>query len=524
MSQFATHRTERFSKNIQDVTHWRQGSLVPPSTTELTELFNVNVATPTKAPFRPRMSDDHRLANILKPTVASASEASIQYRQLIELLGTSAEDPGGDLIETAYQQLAELSKVLAVADRVTVLADPALRLRSFRLIATLAQSEPPVALAAFRAAEPDPATLSSAPEMAIPDAAPPESTINSFDFTTDNAGRVQWCEPHVAPMVCGLELSEFAELSEALRHHQPIRAASVTIPGAPAIAGAWQIDASPDFSPEGGHYLGHIGRFRRHAMAATPDAGSAADRKADHLRQLLHELRNPINAIQGFAEIIQQQLFGPTPHEYRALAAVIAADAARILAGFCELERLARLAGRTMDLVAGETDLAASIAATILRLKPYTDSRANVFQMAAPTAGLGVQLAPIEIERLCWRLLATLAGCASPGEKLMLELRNDGKYALFIMQLPASLAALDDAALLHGLSDTRSQTLAVGMFGTGFALRLAASEARAAGGRLERVGEKLNLYLPMLPSESWLPAKDSCSAEAGQTGVSHYTT
>jgi len=532
------------------------------------------------------MSNDDRLASVLKPTVDSA-DARIQYRQLIELLGTSAEDPGGELIEVAYRRLAELSKSLAIADRVAVLADPALRLRSFRLIATLAQSEPPVALAAFHAADAggrewryptpahpedarfslsdrcDPAT-SAADALATPgigelaspaagaaqvdsdavypsapatpppgkpaplhsplertsrsDAGQPGSAIHAFDFTTDKAGCIIWCESRVAPMVCGVDLSEFPELSHALRHHQPMRAASVTLPGAPAIAGAWQIDANPDFSLQGGHYLGHIGRFRRRAAVAAPAvAGSEADREADHLRQLLHELRNPINAIQGFAEIIQQQLFGPTPHEYRALAAVIAADAARILAGFGELERLARLAGRTMDLIAGETDLAACLAATVERLKPYTDPRANGFRTAAPTGGMAVQLAPIEIERLCWRLLATLAGCASPGENLSLELRRQGAYALLIMQLPASLATQDDTSLLQGLSDTSGQTLSVGMFGTGFALRLAAREANAAGGRLEHVAEYLKLFLPMLPPEARIPAKDT-HAIAGHAG------
>jgi len=481
------------------------------------------------------MSNDDRLAYVLSPAVDSAIDARSQYRQLIGLLGTSAEDSSDELIEAAYRRLAELSKSLAVADRVAALSDPALRLRSFRLIATLAQSEPPVALAAFNAAEsddqqwryPPPANLEDAPrECATPSADQRGSAIHAFDFTTDETGRIKWCESRVAPMVYGVDLSEFPELSDAFRYHQPIRAASVTLSGAPAIAGAWQIDANPDFSrqassdfsQQGGHYLGHIGRFRRCAAAAAPVvAGSQAECEADYLQQLLHELRNPINAIQGFAEIIQQQLFGPTPHEYRALAAVIAADAARILAGFGELERLAQLAGRTMDLMAGETDLASCLAAMVLRLKPYTDPRASGFRMAAPTGGMAVQLAPIESERLCWRLLATLAGCASPGEKLSLELRSDEFNAVLVMQLPASLAAHDDAALLHGLSDARGHPLCVSMFGTGFALRLAAQEANAAGGRLERVAEYLKLSLPMLAPEDWIPATDT-PARSGRAG------
>ena len=54
------------------------------------------------------MSNDDRLANVLKPTVDSAVAARIQYRQLIELLGTSAEDPGGELIECSAAKHPEI--------------------------------------------------------------------------------------------------------------------------------------------------------------------------------------------------------------------------------------------------------------------------------------------------------------------------------------------------------------------------------------------------------------------------------
>ena len=65
-----------------------------------------------------------------------------------------------------------------------------------------------------------------------------------------------------------------------------------------------------------------------------------------------------------------------------------------------------------------------------------------------------------------------------------------------IVRLPATLAALDDDALLRaGLAQT--QALSGGMLGTGFALRLAASEAKAAGGSLIRKGDRLRLTLPV---------------------------
>jgi hypothetical protein len=102
-----------------------------------------------------------------------------------------------------------------------------------------------------------------------------------------------------------------------------------------------------------------------------------------------------------------------------------------------------------------------------------------------------------ETERLAWRLLATLAGAAGPGEAIRLKLRapRDGVVRL-TLHLPTALAARDDDALFHATAATAPQALSAGMFGTGFALRLAAAEAHAVGGLLERKEGKLRLSLP----------------------------
>ena len=106
-------------------------------------------------------------------------------------------------------------------------------------------------------------------------------------------------------------------------------------------------------------------------------------------------------------------------------------------------------------------------------------------------------IAAVEAERMVWRLLAALAGAMAPAEKLRLRLRHrDGKARLTV-QLPASLAARDDKDLFHAVASPH-QTLSAGMFGTGFTLRLAATEARSAGGVLARKADRLRLTLPLL--------------------------
>lgn len=326
---------------------------------------------------------------------------------------------------------------------------------------------------------------------------PPRRPVEGFDFATDTEGRIDWADVAVAPMVVGFTLpgaeNAAAEIAIGFRYRQPLRGMRLDLAGAPAIAGAWLMDAVPRFEQPGGHFIGYCGRMRR---APEADPAPAAG-ESDRMRQILHELRTPVNAIQGFAEVLLYQLYGPTPQEYRALAATIAGDAARILAGFDELDRLVKLDTGALDLERGESDFSAVLAAAVARLDPVMAPRGNAFASAVDD-DLRVLIAPAEAERLVWRLLATLAGAADPGEMLKLRARlRDGRIRLSL-RLPARLAALDDAALLSAAAPAHEQVVSAGMFGTGFALRLAAAEAQAAGGTLSRRGDRLRLSLPAL--------------------------
>lgn len=300
-------------------------------------------------------------------------------------------------------------------------------------------------------------------------------------------------------MVVGTALDSGKEraLMLAMRRRQPLRGCAVRLDGAPAIAGDWQVDAVPQFDPETGSFAGYRGRFRRPAAASAAPT-IAADSDSDRIRLLLHELRTPVNAIQGFAEVIQQQLFGPTPHEYRALAAAIAGDAARMLAAFEELERLAKLESGTLTLDTGNCDLAAVIRDTAARLEVHASSRGSGFALRSDAPQFPVAVARIEAERISWRLLATIAGTTAPGEVVAMRLRDKGAMVRVAIELPRALAELDDEALFSASVGAVPQVIAAGMFGVGFALRLVRAEAHVAGGHLRRKGDRLRLDLPAL--------------------------
>ena len=566
------------------------------------------------------MHFDDRLATVLRARSSGLATARIQYRQLLDLLGTMPVDAQGPQIDAACDRLGELGNVIASSDRAAMLREPGMRLRNPRLVALLAGGEAVVAAAAIQRAQLDedewidlapalPAAArgtvrqrrdlgpraealfdrlgmtvpglpsgeaqmvaalpvkdgkadiaakpngigaivqriedfrkarapgeghnassqtggGEAPHLPFGDGAleRPALLLRAFDFATDSEGRIVWSDPGMAPMATGLRLTSAEALGPtaartvlalALRQHQPIRAMPFEIAGAPAIAGRWLIDATPCFDPLSGAYTGHAGRMRRPQLTAAAQTAPAPESDSDRVRQLLHELRTPVNAIQGFAEVIQQQLFGPAPHEYRALAAAIAGDAAHLLAGFEELERLARLEDGNTALPQGSCDLAAITAATVAQLQPFTEPRSSGFSASFPeNALLAVALGQADAERLIWRLLATLAGAASPGEVLQLRGRQLATAVQLTMRLPASLAAMDSGQLLHATAGALPRALIAGMFGTGFSLRLAAAEARAAGGKLQHVGNELQLGLPGLTE-----GKAGHSHEGGKRSV-----
>ena len=367
-----------------------------------------------------------------------------------------------------------------------------------------------------------PITATAAPHPRLPfaDEPPGHATPLSIDIAIDAGGTVVTADADWAPMLVGYRPFSGARdapartdraSQRAFSGRLPIIAGKLTLDGPAALAGHWQVDAVPLFAAGTGAFTGYRGCLRRPAEAAAqvPAAPAApADEGSDRLRQTLHELRTPINAIQGFAEMIQQQVFGAAPHQYRSLAASIAADAARMLAGFEDLERLARLEGGQGQPLAEQvavTDLTAMVVRLIAQLEPVIGPREvrlrwidgdGGTQAGPPAARLPVAVTAIELEHTIWRMLAVIGSAAAPGERLAIALHQGAAAtARLDLPLPAALAARDDAALFA--ADSARSAATGGMLGNGFALRLAAAEVRAMGGRLRRDGARLRIDLPL---------------------------
>lgn len=322
----------------------------------------------------------------------------------------------------------------------------------------------------------------------------------TISFFTDTDGTVTHATPAMAPWLTGMSLlhprgsallDRDERLTRLLRQRQPLRDAMISIDAAPAISGEWQLDAIPVFAESTGAFTGYRGALRRPSRPA--EQLDPATARAEQMRQVLHELRTPVGAIQGFAEIIQQQMLGAVPHEYRAHAAAISVDAAKLLAGFDEVDRLVKLETQAMALEDGEADFRLAVHDTIQRLRSVLEKRDAGFDFTVSGSPFTTALARSEALALCWRILATATGALGAGEKVALTLHGTGASIDLRLELPQALRGLDED---KPGTPPRRQVVTAGMFGPRFAFRLASAEASAAGGELACDGEALTLSLP----------------------------
>jgi len=416
-------------------------------------------------------------------------------RQVLDRLGVR------DLVlpepEIAY---AELEPVVAIAEAApTPLPEPESHPEADAGIGALVRR-----IEAFQRARREGGASLLPPDDAVEFEREQSGRSGAFDFATDAEGVVTWADPAMAPLVVGVTLGgqrrgAVAELGESAARsfvrRLPLRHATVVFSGAREIAGEWRIDAAPMFAAGTGQFAGYQGRMRR-PQPALPRTAPATLDAGDRMRQILHELRTPVNAIQGYAELIQQQLFGPAPNEYRALAAAVAVDAARLMAGFDEIDRLARLEAGAITLEEGSSDLREVIAQMLRRLEGALRPRSARIQLITEGLHFTIAVEEAEATQLAWRLLATLAGALAPGEITDLTMRSDGSLILLEAELPASM--LGNGDVFSASPPPQARAISAGMFGTGFTLRLARAEAESAGGMLERVDDSLRLVLPVL--------------------------
>jgi light-regulated signal transduction histidine kinase (bacteriophytochrome) len=193
----------------------------------------------------------------------------------------------------------------------------------------------------------------------------------------------------------------------------------------------------------------------------------------DSVRELVHEIKTPLNAIIGFAEIIEGQYLGPADQSYRERAQEIVRQARLLLTAIDDLD----FAAKVHSSAAGKqprAELGELVERMTPGLREIAQDRGVHVDASRTMRDATAAVEPELADRLVFRMSSAVIEQAEPRERLRLSVERTGDRSRVSMTCPVSLRGLSEEQLLGAEADLEH----------GFSLRLVRGLARLGGADL----------------------------------------
>ena len=319
-----------------------------------------------------------------------------------------------------------------------------------------------------------------------------------FRWECGPGGEIAWVEGAPRGGLIGRSIAKSQDgervdeqVARAFAMRAPFRDASLKVAGGGLLSGDWKISGIPAFESADGRFAGYRGVALREVPAEPVPAGSDVPdvlSDPDSLRELVHEIKTPLNAIIGFAEIIEGQYLGPADRGYRDRASEIVEQARLLLTAIDDLDFAAKV--HSSPAFAPErVDLGSLLDRTAGELQSIAANHGVETEVTRPRGEIPAATEPELADRLLLRLFVTLTERAQKGEHLVVSAELAEGDPWISITRPASL---------RGLSDKEMFDPTLGREGVqgGFSLRLARGLARIAGGDLVTNRDTFSLRFP----------------------------
>jgi signal transduction histidine kinase len=171
-----------------------------------------------------------------------------------------------------------------------------------------------------------------------------------------------------------------------------------------------------------------------HLQIELEQSRTASRHKSEFIAHISHELRNPLNAISGFSEIMNEEMFGPLGHDrYRAHARTIHAASQHLLNIVNGLLDLAKAEAGKIELVAEEVRVQTLVQDTVELLAQQANDAGVTLNL-----DLDLDLPPIQsdsgkVRQILINLVSNAIKFTPAGGRVTVAARRDEDSGVMIL-------------------------------------------------------------------------------------------
>lgn len=221
-------------------------------------------------------------------------------------------------------------------------------------------------------------------------------------------------------------------------------------------------------------------------MAELENSRAASRHKSEFIAHISHELRNPLNAISGFSEIMTEEMFGPLGHErYHAQARTIYTASQHLLGIVNNLLDLAKAESGKTELADERVQIRTVVQETIeLFSKQASDAGVTLKSDVAPDVP-ELQSDPGKIRQILINLVSNAIKFTASGGQVTISAKRDkvsGVLLLVISDTGVGVAPEDLERIMQPYVQVPHPSKAAG---TGLGLPITKQFVEMLGGTLE---------------------------------------
>jgi two-component system cell cycle sensor histidine kinase PleC len=214
-----------------------------------------------------------------------------------------------------------------------------------------------------------------------------------------------------------------------------------------------------------------------------------------------HELRTPLTHIIGFAEVMEQQVFGDIGSpRYLGYASHIRESGEYLHGVISDVLEMSRLDAGQITLLASEIDLSPTLAASVDAFRAEAEAKQVAISFDAPDS-MRIVADAGALQKIVGILLKNALKFTPEGGRVGVRVERDGEAHDIIVEDSGCGMSAEELALVCHPFEQRSPLMQDGMKGPGLGLAIARSLVELHGGKLRiesapGEGAKVSIHLP----------------------------